>query len=123
MIERKRRSVSWLAIFAIALHTILVGLMPLASAAPIDPFNVICHSQPADSSALPAGSGPASVPSGPCDHCKLCSAVATPTAPDTLLDSNLAPTSLVAVLYPASMAPAGGIARTPKLARGPPQRA
>lgn len=121
MIRCGRRSVGWVAIFAIALHTILAGLAPLAAAAPIDPFSVICHSAPA--AAAPDGQTgqPAGAPSGPCDHCKLCGAVAVPTAPTTLADSNLAPNRLVRVLYPTSMAPAGGIAITPKLARGPPQ--
>lgn len=121
MIRRGRRSVGWLAILAIALHTALVGLMPLASAAPIDPFSVICHSQPADAAAVPAGHEPASLPSGPCDHCKLCSAAAVPVAPQSRLVSGLAPATLIEVLYPASVAPAGGVALTPKLARGPPQ--
>ena len=113
----------WLAIFAITLHTILAGLIPLASAAPLDPFSFICHGAPTDASPDGQTNLPDGAPSGPCDHCKLCSAVATPLAPETLLDNDLAPTGLVEALYPTSMAPAGGIAHTPKLARGPPQRA
>ena len=123
MVQRKWAGVSWLAIFAIAMHTILVGLAPLASAAPVDPFSFICHSQPADAAQDGQTSLPGGPPSGPCDHCKLCNAVAAPLAPTTLLDSDLAPSRLVEVLYPSSMAPVDGIGRTPKLARGPPQRA
>lgn len=123
MVRQGRRSVGWLAIFAIALHTILTGIVPLASAAPRDPFSVICHAAPADASPDGQTNLPDRAPSGPCDHCQLCSAVAAPLAPQTLLDSDLAPSGLIAVLYPTSMAPARGIAHTPKLARGPPQRA
>lgn len=122
MSGRRHRSVSWLAIYAIALHTILAGLAPLAAAAPIDPFSVICHGAPADASPDGQSGLPDGSPSGPCDHCKLCGAVATPLAPQILLDGDFAPTSLVAVLYPTSMAQPCGIDRTPKLARGPPQR-
>jgi hypothetical protein len=109
------------AIFAVALHTILTGLIPLASATPVDPFSVICHSQPADAGPSSLSGQPVSVPSGPCDHCKLCGAVPAPLPPEARLDSDLAPAGLIEVLYPTSMAPAGGIAVTPKLARGPPQ--
>jgi hypothetical protein len=116
-----RRSVGYLAIFAIVLHTILLAAVaPIAAANSVDPFSVICHSTPADAAADSQTGVPDGAPSGPCDHCKLCSAVAAPTAPTTLLDSDLAPSRLVEVLYPSSMAPAGGIATTPKLARGPP---
>jgi hypothetical protein len=115
--------VSWVAIFAVALHAILTGLVPLTSATPVDPFSVICHSQPANAAPGNQAGQPASAPSGPCDHCKLCSAVPAPLPPEALLDSDLAPTGLVEVLYPASMAPASGLAVTSKLAQGPPQRA
>lgn len=122
MVRQGRRSVGWVAIFAIALHTILTGLAPLAAAAPADPFSIICHSGSADASPGGQTGLPVGAPSGPCDHCKLCSAVVAPLVPDTLLDSDLAPGNLVEVLFPTSLAPAGGIACTPKLARGPPQR-
>ena len=39
-----RRSISWVAIYAIALHAILWGVAPMAAAPASDPFSVICHS-------------------------------------------------------------------------------
>lgn len=118
-----RRSVGYLAIVAIAAHTILMSLAPLASAAAFDPFNVICHSQPVGAAPADRPSLPQGTPAKACDHCTLCSAVPSPAAPTTTLAGQLAPAGLIAVLYPQSTAPAGGIAATPNLARGPPQQA
>ena len=48
-----RQVTSWVAIYAVALHVILLGLMPIAAnGAAVDPFSVICHS--AVSAAVPA---------------------------------------------------------------------
>jgi hypothetical protein len=41
----RRRVLSWMAIYAIALHTILLGVGPLIAAPTVDPFSVICHSE------------------------------------------------------------------------------
>src|SRR5665213_1914210 len=102
MFSGGRKNVSWLAIFAIALHTILAGVLLPAFAAPVDPFSVICHSQSIDAAPDSQTGLPGQTPSGPCDHCKLCSAAAAPLAPEALLDSDLKPTGLVEVLYPVS---------------------
>ena len=41
-----RRAVSLVAIYVVALHTILLGIVPVAASASVagDPFSIICHS-------------------------------------------------------------------------------
>ena len=115
-----RRAVSWVAIYAVALHVILLGLAPIAAnGASVDPFSVICHSV-ASAAGDEAPGQPDLVPGHACEHCNLCNAAAPPPAPDTALIGNLAPTRLLQVLRPASQAPRAGIAFRPNLARGPP---
>ena len=117
-----KRSVTLLAIYAVALHVILLGLAPIAAnGATVDPFSVICHS--ATSAAVPGDEAPGHpdlAPGHACEHCNLCSAAAPPPAPDTTLIGKLMPTRLLRVLRPASHAPRAGIAFRPNLARGPP---
>ncbi len=107
-----------LAIVAIALHGLLLGLAPLAAAA--DPFQVICHSSAAASDAQ--APGPADAAWHGCEHCNLCSAAAAPPVLDAVLAGRLAPAPLLhvlrpvtanAVLHPATV--------SPKLAQGPPR--
>jgi len=113
-----RRAVGLVAIFAIALHGLLLGLAPLAAAA-TDPFTIICH-------APQSTSGQDQTPAGPdtgfhgCDHCNLCSAAAAPVAVDDVLAGQLIPARLLQVLRPVSTAATISLATTPKLARGPP---
>jgi len=116
------RAVSWAAIYAVALHAILLGLAPIAAnGASVDPFSVICHSvASAAVSGDEAPGKPDLVPGHACEHCNLCSAAAPPPAPDIVLIGNLAPTRLLQVLRPASHAPRAGVAFRRNLARGPP---
>jgi len=115
-----RRTVGLVAILAIALHGLLLGLAPLATAAANDPFTVICHSVP--QSAPEQDQSPAGPDIGlhGCDHCNLCSAAAAPVALDDILAGQLVPARLLQVLRPVSTAAAISLATTPKLARGPP---
>jgi hypothetical protein len=113
-----RRTVSWVAIYAIALHSILLGVAPLVAAPTVDPFSIICHSDAATPAEAPAS--PASAPTHACDHCNLCSAMAPPDAPDTALAGQLTPAKLLQVLRPATAATRDGIAYNPNRARGPP---
>ena len=116
-----RQVMNWVAIYAVALHVILLGLVPIAAnGASLDPFSVICHSVvPAAVPGDDAPGQPGLVPGHACEHCNLCSAAAPP-APDIVLVGHLAPTRLLQVLSPASHAPRVGIAFRPNLARGPP---
>jgi hypothetical protein len=116
------RPVSFAAIYAVALHTILLGIVPVVASASVagDPFSIICHSdaQPRGAAEQAPG-GPDIVPGHACDHCNLCSA-----SPALVLDfvfaGQLAPTRLLQVLQPASTAARSHFAVTLHLARGPP---
>jgi hypothetical protein len=116
-----RQVLCWVAIYAVAVHTLLAGIAPPVAAAPdgIDPLSVIClHDAGAGS---PADRQPVGmVPGHACEHCNLCNAAAPPPAPDIVLIGNLTPARLLHVLRPASHAPSAGIAFRPNLARGPP---
>ncbi len=116
-----RQMLSWVAIYAIAMHTLLSGVAPAFAAAQhnVDPFSVIClHDADAGS---PAGQQPSGlVPGHACEHCNLCSAAAAPPAPDLVVFGNLLPVRLLQVLRPASAAPSAGVEYRPNLARGPP---
>jgi hypothetical protein len=115
-----RRGVTWLAIYAVALHAILLGLAPIAAAsAAADPLSVIClHNTDAGS---PAGQQPSDlVPGHACEHCNLCSAAAPPAAPDLIVSGNLKPARLLQAPRPASATPNSGVSYCPNLARGPP---
>lgn len=117
-----RRAMSWVAIYAIALHTILLGVTPLFAAPTTDPFSVICHS--VAPGAAPTEQAPtAPAPTRSCDHCTLCSAMAPPDPLDGVVIAELTPTQLLQVLRPAVAAPRDGIAYHPNRARGPPQAA
>jgi len=114
-----RQVVSWAAIYAVALHVILLGLVPIAANGDtVNPFLVICHS------VAPAGDEAQGksdrVPGHACEHCNLCSAAAPPE-PAVVLIGNLLPKRLLHVLRPASHAPTAGVAFRPHLARGPPR--
>ena len=122
---RLKKSVTWLAIFAVALHVALLGLTPVAVAgsAGVDPFSVICHS--GGTTAVPADQAPDKTGhvSHACDHCNLCAATGTPSAPDVVLAGRLLPECLIAVLSPASVERRDSVTSNPKLSQGPPQQA
>lgn len=115
-----RRALGLVAIYAIALHTILWGFSPPAGASAIDPFTVICHSINVD--ALPDQQDqPAHmVPGSACDHCALCSTLA-PSPPDSAVYLHFLPARLIDRLGLETAAPLDGARPSPKLARGPPQ--
>jgi hypothetical protein len=111
-----------LAIYAVALHVILVGLMPIAAgASSADPLSVICHSVPAAAAGQADQGQSVPQPGHACEHCNLCSTLAPPPAPNTPLAATLMPARVLQVLYPVSTAARTALAASPKLARGPPQ--
>jgi hypothetical protein len=117
----RRRFLSLLAIYAVALHTIFLGFAPIgaAAAAATDPFSVICHSvTPAEQSGGQAGHR---LPGHACEHCNLCSASEPPPAPTVALTVTMAPARIYHLLIPVSAPPRTGIASDPKQARGPPR--
>ena len=117
-----RRALSLAAIYVVALHTILLGIVPVSAgvSGAGDPFSIICHS---DAQAVaPAEKTPGlpdSVPGHACDHCNLCSVSASP-ALISVFAGQLAPVRLLQVLQSASTAVRSQLAITPHLARGPP---
>jgi hypothetical protein len=118
-----RRLLTWIAIYAVALHAILVGLATPALAgqpAAFDPLSAICHST-ADGQDDQTTGRPA--PGHACEHCNLCSIAGPPAAPDAALAGILKPARIAHVLRPASGAPIAGLVQSPKLARGPPSAA
>jgi hypothetical protein len=117
-----KRSITFLAIYSIALRIILLGIAPVGpvEAATVDPLAFICHGA-AQTPADQAPGKPDLVPGHACEHCNLCNAVAPPSAPDVALAATMAPVRVLHVLRPASAAARPSITSDPKLARGPPQ--
>ena len=116
-----RRGVTLLAIYAVALHVILLGLIPIGTAgANVDPFSIICHSA-TGAAGDEAPVKPGLIPGHACEHCNLCSVVAPPPAPDIALAGSMGPARILHVLRPISAVPTAGVAFRPNLARGPPR--
>jgi hypothetical protein len=117
-----RRILGWVAIYAVAMHTLLAGVAPVFAATQdsFDPSTFICLHDAGGGD--PANTQPSGlVPGHACEHCNLCSAVAPPPAPDVAFMINLAPARVLHVLRPVSGPPHCGVSSDPKLARGPPQ--
>jgi len=118
-----KKIVSLIAIYAVALNVIFLGLTPVsATAAATDRFSVICHSIAGTSSGeAPGKSG--FIPGHACENCNLCSAAEPPRALNFALAVSLYPARILHVLLPASAPRRTGLTSDPKLARGPPQPA
>jgi hypothetical protein len=118
-----QKVVSWVAIYAVALHVILLGFASVAAyaSATFDPFSVICHSvAPAGALGDEAPSKPDLIPGHACDQCNLCNAAAPPPAPDSALLGSLPPARVLHALRPLLTPVRTGTTSDPKLARGPP---
>ena len=113
-----RRSLTVLAIYAIALHGVLwTAVAPYTASATFDPFTIICHS-----ASVAPDQAPTQAPLAPfgCDHCNLCSVTAPPLAPNTTVAVRFETAVTLPVLYPVDVGRHDSIATDPKLARGPP---
>ena len=113
-----QRYVAVVAIYAVALHTILLGILPVGNLVAIaNPLAAICHNTDIAADSPQGNTGLAPVA---CEHCTLCSTLAPPPVPEIAV-------SLVFVLAyePNSPAtpPVRNGAHSLKLARGPPQSA
>lgn len=119
MSSRTRKSVSWVACFAIAMHAILFGVSMQPGGAAVDPFSVICHGGPTvDSQSEPAPAG--RTPTKACDHCSLCFVAASLAGPDAIPAGRLTPPPVLQVLTPAASAVILNLSGAPNRARGPP---
>jgi len=118
-----RKIVSAMAIYAIAINTILwAALAPVPVSASFDPLTAICHSivDQADSAAQSPDGQPAK-PSKACDHCTLCGAApVSSSAVNAVPAGILEPGRLLRVLRPVEAARATGIVSHQHSARGPP---
>lgn len=118
-----RQSVTSLALYAVALHVILLGFLPISPGAfaPVDPFAIICHTT---GSATSPGEPPPGtlhfLPGRAIDHCNLSAAAAPPPAPTLAVDIHFTWARVLHALRPASTATRPRIASNPKLSRGPP---
>ncbi|HET7849932.1 MAG TPA: DUF2946 family protein [Pseudolabrys sp.] len=116
------RVLTWIAIYAVALHVVLLGLIPPVTAgqgAGFDPLSSICHSQPAGQT-QEGSDNPDFVPGHACEHCNLCAAYAPPMAPPDVQAARLAPTRILDVLRPISATVQTSTVADLRLARGPP---
>ena len=119
-----KRAVGWVAIYAVAVHTLLTGFDPALAAVPgsFDPLAITCLTGDHDNAAADTtGSLPNVEKVHACKHCILCGAtISFSTAPDTALADTLTPERVLHTLHPASTARPADIATAQKLARGPP---
>ena len=118
-----RRSVTLLALYAVALHVILLAFLPIipGSFVPVDPFAIIC--QTTGAAAKPDQPPPGKLhflPGRVIDHCDLCSAAAPPPAPDVAHAVDFRSARVVHVFSPLSTPARSGFIFPSKLIRGPP---
>ena len=116
-----RRALSLAAIYVVALHTILLGVVPVPAVSVVDAsLSIICHSDVEAVAPVAQSPGrPDIIPGHACDHCILCSASAAPMLREVFA-GQLVPTRLVQVLRPGSTSVRSRLAITLHLARGPP---
>jgi hypothetical protein len=108
------------AAFAVAMQTVLwAAVAPLTAAQAVDPFTDICHSETSAPVEQAPDHGPVA-PGHACDHCNLCSAVAPPAAPASVVAARFEPVRTLGLLRPINVVRRGDIAADPKRARGPP---
>jgi hypothetical protein len=123
MRSRLQRSLTLLALYAVAAQVILLGFAPInfGAYATIDPFALICHTTgPTAAPGEPPAGTLHFIPGRAIDHCNLASAAAPPPAPEIALNVRYEPVRVLHVLRPTSMTMRVGLSSDPKLARGPP---
>jgi hypothetical protein len=123
MIKSWRRSATVLAMYAIALHVILLGFSPVAPGAfaLINPFALICHTTgPAAKPGAPPPGTTHFIPGRDLGQCTLCSAAAPPPAPVVFHKIDFVSTRIPRVLVPVWLPARLDITANPKLTRGPP---
>lgn len=118
-----QRSVTVLALYAVTLHVILLGLLPVnpSASAPLDPFAIICQTT---GPATEAGKAPPGtlkyLPGRAIDYCNFCASVAPPPPPDLVFHIDFRSARVLHVLHPVSTRVQSSLTFDPKLIRGPP---
>jgi len=118
-----RRAIGWIAVYALALQTIVGGIdliQNAASAAAFDPSAIICHGHGTDdggAAQTPAGTGHRQA----CGHCALCALLAAPVpAPTAAVRITIERTPAVLLAPSARPASTADIASNPGKPRAPP---
>ena len=114
-----RQSATFLAIYTIALHTILWGFVTQPTTNAFDPSIVICHSGVSTPSQQTPDRGPLT-PADACDQCNLCNAVVFAIVADTRLMARFEPVQTEQFLHAVGVTRRDEIAGNRKVARGPP---
>jgi len=119
-----RRSVTAIALYAVALHVTLLGFLPInpGSFAPVDPFALICHTTGTpDAPGKPPPGTWHFLPGRAIDHCNLGSDAALSPAPGIAVGIDFAWARLTHVLGPLAIPARPRIASNPRLSRAPPR--
>ncbi len=119
-----RRSVTLLALYAVALHVIVLGFFPVSPSAfgPTSPFAIICHTTgPAVESNMPPPGTLHYRPGSAIEYCDLCCAAAPPPAPETALHIEYRPVRVLHVLSSDSTPTQSSLPFNSRLIRGPPR--
>lgn len=118
-----QRSVTLVALYAVALHVILLGFLPVNSAASaaLDPFAIICQTTgPAAAPGKPPPGTLKYLPGRAIDYCNFCASVAPPPPPDLAFHIDFRMARVLHVLRPIATRVQTGLTFDPKLIRGPP---
>jgi hypothetical protein len=118
-----RRSAMLLALYAMALHALLLGFAPMTPGAfaLINPFALICHATaPAAAPGQPPPGTLHFIPGRAIDQCNLCSAAEPPPAPAVSHVIPFAWARMLHVLQPVAVPAPTDVTSNPKLSRGPP---
>ena len=119
-----RRSVTLVALYAVALHIVLLGFLPagFGTFSPIDPFAIICHTVgPAEHPGEPPQGRLQYLPGRAIDRCDLSNAVGLPPSPEEFFKVDLRRTRLLDVLRPHAASEQKSLIYPANLIRGPPQ--
>ncbi len=110
-----------LAIYAVALHVVLLGLAPISANAAVDPFSVICHSV----TNVQGDEAPKSglIPGHACEHCNSVQHGRTSAGAGCGARRNLGARARLGCPSPGIDPGTAGVTSDPKLARGPPRLA
>lgn len=118
-----QRSITLLALYAVALHVVVLGFLPvdLDAYGPLDPFSIICHTiGPPEHPGEPPEGKLQCLPGRGIDRCDLSNAAACPPPSDQFLKIDPPRTRLLDILRPHDATRARLAASIVHPIRGPP---